>query len=188
MRLDRRKFLQSSGTLALGAFIPNVARLAHASTLSEPFQWKTDGLIFGFGMTDGKLRQGQIIPGDASPSVTSSGVEVALQCTGENSPDPGMKSAMGQPGARLLFAGKREESTKHGQRLVCTQMDPDLHLRVESVYEAFNGVPIVGRFWRLSHAGSLPVGIDFLNSALPHGLEDSQKYNRALGHHIAYPI
>jgi len=186
MRLDRRKFLQSSGTLALGAFIPNVARLAHASTLSEPFQWKTDGLIFSFGMTDGKLRQGQIIPGDASPSVTSSGVEVALQCTGENSPDPGMKSAMGQPGARLLFAGKREESTKHGQRLVCTHMDPNLHLRVESVYEAFNGVPIVRRFSRVTNEGSSPVGIDFLSSAMLHGLGDGQKYDRELRIHIAF--
>ena len=83
----------------------------------------------------------------------SSGVEVALQCSGENSPDQGMKSGMGQPGARLLFAGRREESTRGGKRLVCMHTDPVLKLSVESVYEAFDGVPVVRRYSRVTNHG-----------------------------------
>ncbi|HEY1801253.1 MAG TPA: glycoside hydrolase family 36 protein [Terriglobales bacterium] len=186
MKLDRRKFLESSGMVALGALVPGVTRFAYASTPSEPFQWKTDDLIFSFGMSDGRLRQKQLIPADGLQSDDSSGVEVALQCSGENSPDQGMKSGMGQPGARLLFAGKHEESTSAGKRLVCTHTDPSLHLRVESVYEAFHGLPVVRRYSRVTNEGSSPVGIEFLSSAMLHGLADPQKYDHELRIHIAF--
>lgn len=172
--------------VALGALVPGVTRFAYASTPSEPFQWKTDDLIFSFSMSDGRLRQKQLIPADGLQSDNSSGVEVALQCSGENSPDPGMKLGMGQPGARLLFAGKREESTSAGKRLVCTHTDPSLHLRVESVYVAFHGLPVVRRYSRVTNEGSSPVGIEFLSSAMLHGLADPQKYDDELRIHIAF--
>ncbi len=186
MKLDRRKFLESSGMVALGALVPGVTRFAYASIPSEPFQWKTDDLIFSFGMSDGRLRQKQLLPADGLQSDNSSGVEVALQCSGENSPDPGMKSGMGQPGARLLFAGKREEPTSAGQRLVCTHTDPNLHLRVESMYEAFHGLPVVRRYSRVTNEGSSPVGIEFLSSAMLHGLANPKRYDHELRIHIAF--
>jgi alpha-galactosidase len=186
MKLDRRKFLESSGTVALGALVPNVARLAYASSPSEPFQWKTDDLIFSFGISDGRLRQKQLLPVDGLQSDNSSGVEVALQCSGENSPDQGMKSGMGQPGLRLLFAGKREESTNEGKRLVCAHSDSNLNLRVESIYEAFNGLPVVRRHSKVINQGTSPVGIDFLSSAMLHGLAHPQKYDEELRIHIAF--
>lgn len=125
--------------------MPCLPRFASASNSQEPFRWSTDNLVFSFEVKDGKLRQKRLLPaGAAAPDGnTSSGVEVALQCSGEDSPDQGMKSGLGQPGARLLFIGKREESTPGGNRLVLTHTDPILHLRVESVYEAFDGVPVV---------------------------------------------
>ncbi len=118
--MHRRRFLESSAFAALGAVFPPIASFAYASDSLEPFQWKTDDLTLSFEVIAGKLRQKQLVPAGIAAAGKSSGVEVALQCSGENSPDQGMKSGMGQPGARLLFAGKREESARAGKRLVCT--------------------------------------------------------------------
>ena len=92
---------------------------------------------------------------------------------------------MGQPGARLLFAGRREESTRAGKRLVCMHTDPVLKLSVESVYEAFDGVPVVRRYSRVTNEGASPVGIEFLSSAMLHGLAAPQEYDRELRIHVA---
>jgi alpha-galactosidase len=172
---------------AFAALVPRISALASVPKPSEPFQWKTNDLIFSFDITAGKLRQKRLVPADAMAlgEDKSSGVEVALQCSGENSPDQGMKSGMGQPGARLLFAEKREESTRGGKRLVYLHTDTNLNLRVESVYESFDGVPVVRRYSRLTNAGSSPVGIDFLSSAMLHGLAAPQEYDRELRIHLA---
>jgi alpha-galactosidase len=97
-----------------------------------------------------------------------------------------MKSGMGQPGARLLFQGHREESNARGKRLVCTHADPKLGLRVESFYEAFAGLPVVRRYSRVTNQGSSPLGIEFLSSAMLHGLADPQNYDRELRIHVAF--
>jgi alpha-galactosidase len=150
-----------------------------------PFEWKTDDLTLSFEVIAGKLRQKQLVPADIIAAGKSSGVEVALQCSGENSPDQGMKSGMGQPGMRLLFAGKREESARGAKRLVCMHTDANLRLRVESVYESFDGLPILRRFSRVTNEGNSPVGIEFLSSAMLHGLADPQNYDRELRIHLA---
>jgi alpha-galactosidase len=185
MPLDRRKFLQSGGLIALGALAPNVSHLAAMASPGGPFQWETDHLIFSFDVSAERLRQKRLIPAGTQLSGNSSGVEVAIQCSGENSPDQGMKSGMGQPGARLLFAGKSEESTPRGKRLVCAHADPKLGLRVESVYEAFDGIPVVRRHSRIANEGTSPVGIEFLSSAMLHGLADPQNYDHELRIHVA---
>ena len=186
MPLDRRKFLECGGLLALGTLVPKVSLPPGGANSSAPFQWNTDDLIFSFDVAAGKLRQKRLIPAGTELSENSSGVEVAIQCSGENSPDQGMKSGAGQPGARLLFAGNREESTPRGKRLVCANTDVALGLRVESVYEAFNGIPLVRRYSRVTNQGSSPVGIEFLSSAMLHGLADPQNYERELRIHVAF--
>ena len=155
---------------------------------AEPFEWNSGELIFPFGVKNGRLRQRRIVPaGDkASTPGDSSGVEVAIQCSGENSPDQGMKSGTGQPGVRLLFAGHKEEARPGGKRLVCTHTDEKLKLRVESVYEAFDAIPVVRRYCRVINEGSSPVGIEFLSSAMLHGLADPEKYDRELRIHVAF--
>jgi len=185
--MDRRRFLKSSGSVTLGTLLPGVSSLASPSNSLEPFQWETDTLVFNFNVTGGKLRQGRISPVDFPRSIVSnsSGVEVALQCSGENSPDQGMKSGMGQPGARLLFSGRREDRTSGGKRLVCTHADANLGLHLESVYEAFDGLPVVRRYSRVTNHGSSPVGIEFLSSAMLHGLASPQEYDRELRIHLA---
>ena len=183
--MRRRRFLESSALAALSAIFPWGNRLADASDTLEPFQWRTDDLTLSFEVIAGKLRQKQLVPKGIAAISKSSGVEVALQCSGENSPDQGMKSGMGQPGMRLLFAGKREEPVRGGKRLVCAHTDANLQLRVESVYESLDGLPVVRRFSRVTNEGNSPVGIDFLSSAMLHGLADAQSYERELRIHVA---
>src|SRR5205823_6389651 len=120
MSINRRTFLVSGGALSISALVPGVSALTPASTGLDPFQWKTDNLIFSFDVAAGRLRQKRLVPASEAIGDHSSGVEVALQCSGENSPDQGMKSGMGQPGIRLLFAGHEQQSSARGERLVCT--------------------------------------------------------------------
>lgn len=96
-----------------------------------------------------------------------------------------MKSGVGQPGARLLFAGYREESTKAGKRLICTHTDSLLSVRVDSVYDGFDGVPVVRRHSRVTNNNSAAVGIEFLSSAMLHGLAAPQEYDSELRIHVA---
>ena len=172
--------------VALGALSTSVSHIARAASSASPFQWTPDDLVFSFDVINGKLRQKRLIPANEHLSGNSSGVEVALQCSGDNSPDQGMKSAMGQPGSRLLFAGKHEESTSRGKRLVCSHTDSLLGLSVQSVYESFEGVPVVRRYTRVTNQGSSPVGIEFISSAMLHGLADPQNYDRELRIHMAF--
>jgi alpha-galactosidase len=177
----------SSGVAAIGALVPRISSVTPAADSSEPFQWNANELTFSFDVTAGKLRQRGFVPGPGLPPglYNSSGVEVAVQCSGENSPDQGMKSSEGQPGERLLFAGRREESARQGKRLVCMHTDPLLKLRVESIYEALDGLPVVRRYSRIINDGSSPVGIEFLSSAMLHGLADPQNFDRELRIHLA---
>jgi len=185
--MDRRTFLASGGAAAFGTLVPGISRFFPAPDTSESFLWEANGLIFSFEVTAGKLRQKRLLAtgSPAAGADKSSGVEVALQCSGENSPDQGMKSAMGQPGSRLLFAGRREEAAHGGKRLVCTHTDPVLKLSVESIYQAFDGVPVVRRFSRVTNHGDTPAGLEFLSSAMLHGLADPQAYDSELRIHVA---
>jgi alpha-galactosidase len=185
--MDRRTFLTSSGAAAFGTLVPRISRFFPALNTSERFAWEANDLIFSFEVTAGKLRQKRLVAaGTVSAGAdNSSGVEIALQCSGEDSPDQGMKSAVGQPGSRLLFAGRREESTRGGKRLVCMHTDPVLKLSIESVYEAFDGVPVVRRYSRVTNKGDSPVGLEFLSSAMLHGLAAPQEYDRELRIHVA---
>jgi alpha-galactosidase len=187
IRMNRRTFLTSSGAAAFGALVPGISRFFPAADTSDSFLWEANGLIFSFEVIAGKLRQRRMVAAGSltAGSDKSSGVEVALQCSGENSPDQGMKSGMGQPGSRLLFDGRQEEATRGGKRLVCTHTDPVLKLSVESIYQAFDGVPVVRRFSRVTNHGDAPVGVEFLSSAMLHGLAAPQAYDRELRIHVA---
>jgi alpha-galactosidase len=185
--MDRRTFLTSGGAAVFGTLMPRISPLLPASNSSDPSAWETSDLIFSFEVTAGKLRQKRVVPTGmlAARADTSSGIEVALQSTGENSPDQGMKSGVGEPGSRLLFAGRREEATQRGKRLVSMHTDPILKLSVESVYEAFDGIPVVRRYSRVTNKGDSPIGIEFLSSAMLHGLAAPQAYDRELRIHVA---
>src|SRR5271165_5572875 len=167
--MNRRIFLCSTGVTAMRAFLPVSVGVGEAEAAGpEPFEWKTPDLTFSFDFSADKLRQKTLLPaGYTKPSAgpaASSGVETAIHCSGENSPDPGMKQGTGQPGARLIFVEEKEETVNKGRRLTLTHSDPVTKLRVESHYEAFDGVPAVRRWTRATNEGSANVGIEFLSS------------------------
>src|SRR5206468_13116219 len=89
--MHRRRFLESTALTALSAALPSTTSLAFGSDALEPFEWATDDLTLAFEFSTGRLRQKQLLPKDVVSISKSSGVEVALQCSGENSPDQGMK-------------------------------------------------------------------------------------------------
>ncbi len=170
--------------MAIGAFVP--FGLAANTKKLQPFQWTAGDVVFSFDVQGGRLRQKRLLPSSRlGQQGSSSGVEVALQCSGENSPDQGMKSGTGQPGARLLFAGYREEPTAAGKQLICTHTDSLLNLQVNSVYEGFDGVPVVRRHSRVMNNSRAPIGIEFLSSAMLHGLSAPQEYDQELRIHVA---
>jgi len=191
--MNRRTFICSTGITALSALLPGIAVATEppsASTQQQPFEWSTPELTFAYEVSEQKLRQKFVMPTRALQAkiapIFSSGVETAIQCSGENSPDPGMKQNAGQPGARLIFQGKREESTSKGRRLILSHADPVLRITVESFYDAFDAVPVVRRWTRVTNAGGAPVGIEYLSSAMLHTLADAQNYEHEIVIHVAF--
>ena len=188
--MKRRTFLCSTGITALGALLPDLSFATDAPAEEQVFEWATPELTFTHAVSEQRLRQRTVLPSRMLQgkllSAISSGVETAIQCSGENSPDAGMKLGVGQPGARLLFKGKREETTAGGRRLILSHADPVLGIHVDSFYDAFNGVPVVRRWARVSNAGNAPVGIDYLSSAMLHSLADPQNYEHELVIHLAF--
>lgn len=191
--MDRRTFLLSTGATALGSLMPRVAAGSEQVLQATPldsFKWDTPELSLAWELSEGRLRQKSILPVGLSPTHAlgpfSSGVETAIQCTGENSPDAGMKQGIGQPGERLIFTGRREEATSHGRRLILSQADPILGIVVDSFYESFDGVPVLRRWTRVTNKGKAPVGIDFISSAMLHGLANPQAFENELVIHLAF--
>ena len=135
--MNRRIFLGSTGMTAMRVLLPTALSVTEADAASqEPFQWRTTDLTLSFEFSGDKLRQKSLIPANYAKTApqppASSGVETAIHCRGENSPDPGMKQGVGQPGARLVFIDKKEEQSGKGRRLAVTHSDPVTKLRVES--------------------------------------------------------
>jgi alpha-galactosidase len=188
--MNRRGFLQSSSATVLGLMLPEVQGIAHGVEThpSDGFEWSTPSLRFSYSLSDGRLRQHCLVPAGFSIDTRTAGpagVEVALQCTGQNSPDPGMKQAMGQSGVRLQFAGKHEDKLPNGQLLTILHNDSALSLEVGSVYQSFTGSALVRRHTRITNNGNAPVGIDFVSSAMLQGLADPQRFDGELRIHLA---
>jgi alpha-galactosidase len=166
--LDRRAFLISTGAAGVSALLPSIAWAKDpAKSPGETFSWIGSRLHFRFSVISGMLRQNILLPAETAapnPSVVMrSGLEVALLCSGEDSPDSGMKQSGGMPGQRLKFAGRREEPTSAGRTLILEHTDADLHLNVRSYYEVFDGLDVVCRHVEILNAGQEPVGIEYLS-------------------------
>ena len=209
--MDRREFLLSTAALAAGAAMdvpalsqstqsehpmaPPVAARGPAKLAAfEPFTWEAAGLFFSFEFLDHRLRFRHVLPAGAAapdnlPAANDvSGLETALHCTGEDVPDHhGAKFTGAYPGIRIVFAGKREESTRQGKRLILTQHDPTTNLGIESVYETFgDDIPIVRRTTRVTNRGSAPVGIEHLSSAILNNFASPDTFQDDLRLHFAF--
>src|SRR5690348_15850706 len=137
--MKRRKFIVSSGAVCISSLLArNLAAQALAATSAERFSWQGGELQFNFSIAGDRLRQHLILPsGIEAPqsNLQWSGVEVALLCSGEDSPDSGMKQSAGSPGQRLKFAAKEEQQNGAVKSLVLKHTDPILNLNIESHYE-----------------------------------------------------
>lgn len=188
--MDRRTFLISSGAAGLGALLaaPDTGHAAEVSPL-ENFSWNSGQLQFEFSVAEGRLRQHILLPsGVQAPSelMRSAGVEVGLLCSGEDSPDSGMKQSGGSPGQRLQFSAKEEQRSDRGGTLLLRHTDGELRLDVESLYESFDGLPVVRRSVRITNSGEGHVGVEYLSSAMLHGLADPVHYEHELRIWVAY--
>ncbi|QNI33982.1 alpha-galactosidase [Alloacidobacterium dinghuense] len=201
--IDRRTFLKETGALAIGPVVSELNGLAEGSAETKPlpepartvapFEWRAEGVIFSFEFLDNRLRIKSILPAgvaavDGIPAPTSSsGVEVAIHCTGENADDHhGTKFTGGMPGGRLVYSGKEESAIATGKRMVLTQIDPVLGLKVESIYESFHDIPVLRRSTRVTNLGQREVGIEYLSSAMLHNLAMPRGYEQELLVHFAF--
>jgi alpha-galactosidase len=201
--IDRRRFLLATGTVAVSPKLHELDMLAQgfagANQLPPPaksvapFAWTAAGVRFSFEFLDTRLRIQSILPQEVAamngmPAPTdSSGVETAILCTGENADDHhGMKFTGGMPGGRMIYSGHEESETATGKRMVLTQFDPSLALKVESVYESFQNVPVLRRFTRVTNLGKQAVGIEYLSSAMLHNLASPRGFEQELLVHFAF--
>ena len=188
--MNRREFMISSSAAGfVRLFNPPQLLVEVPSPLgTQTFTWRTPSLRLDFLVEGGSLRQAALLPADYKIDVKrdsftqSYGPEVALQCTGENSIDAAMKQAAGNPGLRLKYMGKREQDLL----LVLEHADDQTGLKVESLYQTFANSPVLRRHTRISNTGTAAVGIEFLSSAMLHGLADPFRYNNQLRIHLAY--
>ncbi|MBV9269044.1 MAG: alpha-galactosidase, partial [Acidobacteriaceae bacterium] len=182
--MNRRTFLIRAGAAgASAALTPHSFSQTEEANATEKFSWKCGQLEFNFSVIGGRLTQHVLLPDSvrADDSVRRwSGLEVGLLCTGEDSPDSGMKQSGGLPGQRLKFIRKHEQQTGGGKLLTLHHTDADLHLDVQSYYEAFEGLLVVRRHVEIGNTGEQPVGIEYLSSAMLHGLADPEHYDREL--------
>lgn len=188
--MNRRQFMISSSAAGFVRLCNPPQLLAEVPSPlgTQTFTWRTPSLRLDFLVEGGILRQGALLPADYKIDVSrdsftqSYGPEVALQCTGENSIDAAMKQAVGNPGLRLKYKGKREEDLL----LVLEHADDQTGLKVESFYQTFANSPVLRRHTRVSNTGSAAVGIEFLSSAMLHGLADPFRYDNQLKIYLAY--
>jgi alpha-galactosidase len=180
--MNRRTFLISSGAESVGALLSTSASGSGAGPESaERLSWNSGQLQIEFSVAEGRLRQHLILPVGVEPPNESqqwAGIESAPLCSGEDSPDSGMKQSAGSPGQRLKFVAKDERRSDRGNTLVLRHTDSDLHLDLESHYEAFEGLSVVRRHVEISNTGKETVGIEYLSSAMLHALADPVHYDR----------
>jgi alpha-galactosidase len=203
MSINRREFLWGTGVAAVVPAVRNLDLLAEISgnhpqmpepaQITTPFTWDAGNTRFSFEFLDKRLRIRSVLPlgvsalnGLPAPTDTS-GLETALLCTGENADDHhGMKFTGGMPGGRMLFSGKAEGSTATGKQLILTHIDPALSLKVESIYESFDNLPVVRRSTRVTNLGNKAVGIEYLSSAMLHNLAAPRDFEQDLLVHYAF--
>jgi hypothetical protein len=151
--VNRREFLLVTGGLGLSAMTNPMAIGEHRDPVRVPFAWNESGLSVSFYFFGEQLRQQSFLPQGVQPPSDipgpsqNSGLDVALHCTGENWNDHhGNKVTGCMPGARLVFSGTKTEEIPLGKRMSLVHRDPELELRVESVYEFFEGIPVARRY------------------------------------------
>jgi hypothetical protein len=115
---------------------------------------RENGVIIEFDLLKGKhLRQilihpeGAQVVKDLRSDAADVNLEVAVHCTGETY--SGITLVDCQPSMRLEYAGMEQSNTLKGKDITFTQYDPVLKLKVQSVYEFFDGTSAFRKYTRL---------------------------------------
>ena len=91
-------------------------------------------------------------------------LEVSVHTTGDSY--SGIKLIDCQPASRLEFIDREETKTINGKKLIFTQFDPMLKLKVQSVYEFFNGTSTIRCYTRLINESKKSIGLEHVSSAM----------------------
>jgi len=140
---------------------------ARQPSVLVPFEISGPNIKASFGFYGDKhLRLLSILPeGYTSPekisATSSTGHEVALYCSGENK-----GKHVGEPGTRITFIEKRENTIPGGKQIILVQTDMSKNLLVESYYEFNNTSPVIRRYTKVTNQGKEDVGIESLSSAM----------------------
>ena len=189
--MNRRDFFISSSAFALGAahVSPLFALSQTTAAVSDAFTWKAASLDWSFSIANGCLRQHSLLPESHASAAdrNASGPETGLRLSGENASDAALKQSGGAAGHALAFHRRREEKTASGSILILNHKDTAAGLEIESRYQAFNDVPyVVRRSTRIKNVSDKPAGIEYLSSAMLHGLADAQRFDHELKIHMAF--
>jgi len=189
--MNRRDFFVSSSAFALGAAhaSPLFALTQAQSAVSSALSWKAASLDWSFTVVNGHLRQHNLLPENFGGTANrgADGPETGLRLSGENASDAALKQSGGTAGHALVFQDHREEKTANGSTFILTHRDTEAALEVESLYQSFDQVPfVIRRSTRIKNVWDKPVGIEYLSSAMLHGLADSQRFDHELKIHLAF--
>lgn len=184
MLVNRRKFCVSSAAMMCSSSsVVRAFQMPQVGRVEEPtFDWSTPELRFRFSKHGDRLMQCVLSPSKNKFEKKSipSGVEVAIQCTGENAIDRGTKQTAGLPGGRLLYRNFIEHIHSNGKEMVIHHFDSILGLEIESHYQSFQEVAVVRRWTKVTNRSEKPVGIEYLSSAMLHGLGNGQRFDHEL--------
>ncbi len=189
--MNRRDFCISSSALALGtAFARALPAQSPQAGAASPINWSAASLDWQFSVTNGHLSLHSLLPASLATAAANrgpGGPETGLRITGEDASDAALKQSGGVAGHNLQFRGQREEKTPNGRVLILAHADADSGLQVESRYQAFDNVPsVIRRTTKITNTSGKPVGIEYLSSAMLHGLADPVRFDHELQIHLAY--
>src|SRR5205085_11465944 len=89
-------------------------------------------------------------------------------------------------GIRMRFVRREETITAKGKRLILSQADAPLGLRVQSIYESLNGIAVVRRTTNITNISEKPVGIEYVSSAMLNNFASPNTFQQDLRIHFAH--
>lgn len=99
-----------------------------------------------------------------------------IQVTGQSRREHyGLGHAGTLPGSEMEYIGHRDERNGEGRRLVIESRDCVTGLHCESVYQFFDGIPVVRCRNRLINRGARPVGLEVVSSYVQCGIGEAEE-------------
>lgn len=139
-----------------------------------------NGLNIALEITDErevKLLHFSALPFDEATLTARTGVKayrmVEIMATGNDRPGErfGNKYTLTSPGNRLLYEGHADTRNRLGRRLALTQYDAPTGLAVTTIWQFYDGIPVVRAWTEVENRGSAPQGLEYVSSFALTGVE-----------------